>query len=250
MIRGPADSPYAGGVYHGKLVFPPQYPFKPPSIQMHTPNGRFKTDTRLCLSMSDFHPETWSPLWSVGSILSGLLSFMLETTPTQGSIETSDATKREYALRSMEHNRKNVIFRKLFMKYIQQYEEAERENASDPAAESSITQPPSSSTATPAPTTATSSDTLATASANPPSTGSANSSTLKQRRPVDANANAVAGVDAAGAVYNGGAPLQPPPMLELFGGRIRLREESIYDTLVVIIVILTCIFAAIYMQNQ
>ena len=23
------------------------------------------------MSMSDFHPETWSPLWSVGSLLTG-----------------------------------------------------------------------------------------------------------------------------------------------------------------------------------
>lgn len=62
VIRGPDDSPYAGGVYHGKLLFPAQYPFKPPGIQMCTPSGRFKVDTRLCLSMSDFHPETVSDI--------------------------------------------------------------------------------------------------------------------------------------------------------------------------------------------
>ncbi|KAG5462718.1 MAG: hypothetical protein BJ554DRAFT_3884, partial [Olpidium bornovanus] len=30
-------------------------PFKPPSIRMTTPSGRFQTDTKICLSMSDFH---------------------------------------------------------------------------------------------------------------------------------------------------------------------------------------------------
>ena len=45
-------SPYAGGVYKGKLVFPSEFPFKPPAIYMSTPNGRFKTDMRLCLSIS------------------------------------------------------------------------------------------------------------------------------------------------------------------------------------------------------
>lgn len=34
----------------------PEYPFKPPAIMMLTPSGRFATGTRLCLSMSDFHP--------------------------------------------------------------------------------------------------------------------------------------------------------------------------------------------------
>jgi ubiquitin-conjugating enzyme E2 J2 len=32
---------------------------------MITPNGRFETNRRLCLSISDFHPETWVPTWSV-----------------------------------------------------------------------------------------------------------------------------------------------------------------------------------------
>ena len=39
--------------------------------------GRFQPDTRLCLSMSDFHPSTWNPSWSVATILTGLLSFMV-----------------------------------------------------------------------------------------------------------------------------------------------------------------------------
>ena len=44
---------------------------------MITPNGRFQTNTRLCLSISDFHPDTWNPAWSVATILTGLLSFMV-----------------------------------------------------------------------------------------------------------------------------------------------------------------------------
>jgi ubiquitin-protein ligase len=59
---GAKGSPYEGGYYHGKLKFPPEYPLKPPSILMLTPSGRFKPNTRLCLSMSDFHPETWNPM--------------------------------------------------------------------------------------------------------------------------------------------------------------------------------------------
>lgn len=77
VIIGPKNTPYEGGYYHGKLVFPLLYPNKPPSIYMITPNGRFQVNKRLCLSMSDYHPESWNPLWSISSILQGLLSFML-----------------------------------------------------------------------------------------------------------------------------------------------------------------------------
>lgn len=77
VIKGVDDSPYSGGYYYGKLRFPPEYPLKPPSVFMYTPNGRFATNRRLCLSMSDFHPESWNPMWSVSSILTGLHSFMV-----------------------------------------------------------------------------------------------------------------------------------------------------------------------------
>ena len=81
---------------------------------MLTPNGRFKPNTKLCLSMSDFHPETWVPAWSVASILNGVLSFMLESTPTVGSVETSVAERRRLALASHAFNRKTPLFCELF----------------------------------------------------------------------------------------------------------------------------------------
>ncbi|KAA3676214.1 ubiquitin-conjugating enzyme E2 J2 [Paragonimus westermani] len=105
---------FSGGYYHGKLIFPREYPFRPPSIYMITPNGRFACNTRLCLSISDFHPDTWNPAWSVSSILTGLLSFMLENTYTTGSIETSVSTKRLLAESSGEFNLNSELFCELF----------------------------------------------------------------------------------------------------------------------------------------
>nr|QBH73228.1 ubiquitin-conjugating enzyme E2 j2 [Franklinothrips vespiformis] len=114
VVCGPEATPYEGGLYHGKLVFPRQFPFKPPSIYMITPNGRFKTNTRLCLSISDYHPDTWNPAWSVSTILTGLLSFMVERTPTLGSMDTSDYEKQQLAHRSLEFNLNNSVFCELF----------------------------------------------------------------------------------------------------------------------------------------
>ncbi|XP_075153912.1 ubiquitin-conjugating enzyme E2 J2 [Haematobia irritans] len=114
VVKGPEDSPYYGGYYHGTLLFPREFPFKPPSIYMLTPNGRFKTNTRLCLSISDFHPDTWNPTWCVGTILTGLLSFMLESTATLGSIETTTYEKQQLAKKSLAFNLKNPHFVELF----------------------------------------------------------------------------------------------------------------------------------------
>ncbi|KAF6039345.1 UBE2J2 [Bugula neritina] len=123
VVAGPENSPYQGGYYHGKLVFPQQYPFKPPSILMMTPNGRFKCNTRLCLSISDFHPDTWNPAWSVSTILTGLLSFMLEDQPTLGSVTTTKEVKRTYAIQSLSFNLGNQTFCELFPELAQELRE-------------------------------------------------------------------------------------------------------------------------------
>ncbi|XP_071874128.1 ubiquitin-conjugating enzyme E2 J2 [Bombus fervidus] len=114
VVKGPEKTPYEGGFYHGKLIFPAEFPFQPPSIYMTTPNGRFKVNTRLCLSISDFHPDTWNPAWSVSTILTGLLSFMIENSPTMGSINTSDHEKKQFAAQSLEYNLKDKLFCELF----------------------------------------------------------------------------------------------------------------------------------------
>lgn len=115
VITGPPYTPFEEGQYHGILRFPSEYPFKPPSISMITPNGRFACNTRLCLSMSDYHPDTWNPAWSVATILTGLLSFMTGDESTTGSITTSDNVKKRLARSSKEwNNAENQRFTKQF----------------------------------------------------------------------------------------------------------------------------------------
>jgi ubiquitin-conjugating enzyme E2 J2 len=125
-VRGPENTPYEGGIYHGKLSFPSEFPFKPPSIYMLTPNGRFKCNVRLCLSISDYHPDTWNPAWSVSTILTGLLSFMVEKNPTMGSIETSDYEKKVFAKQSWEFNLKNPTFVELFPDIVEEIREKQK----------------------------------------------------------------------------------------------------------------------------
>lgn len=121
VISGPHSTPFEGGQYHGILRFPSEYPFKPPSISMITPNGRFACNTRLCLSMSDYHPDTWNPAWSVATILTGLLSFMTSDESTTGSITTSDNVKKRLARTSKDWNTKeNQRFIKQFPDLIAQ----------------------------------------------------------------------------------------------------------------------------------
>jgi len=123
VIEGSKDTPYEGGFYWGKLIFPKEYPLKPPGVMMLTPNGRFQTGRRLCLSMSDFHPESWNPMWSVSTIITGLISFMVESAPTLGSIDTSTTEKKKFAYHSLDFNVKDDTFRKMFPEMVKRHEE-------------------------------------------------------------------------------------------------------------------------------
>uniref|UniRef100_A0A7S4A9Z4 UBC core domain-containing protein n=1 Tax=Pseudo-nitzschia australis TaxID=44445 RepID=A0A7S4A9Z4_9STRA len=123
VIEGLEKTPYAGGFYHGKLLFPKEYPLKPPSVIMMTKNGRFQPNRRLCLSMSDFHPESWNPMWSVSTILTGLYSFMIESAPTLGSVESTKSQKEKLARLSLDYNVRNPAFCKLFPEYVELHRE-------------------------------------------------------------------------------------------------------------------------------
>jgi tetratricopeptide (TPR) repeat protein/ubiquitin-protein ligase len=114
LIFGLKDCPYSDGFYLGKLIFPKNYPHKPPGIMTITPNGRFEENTRICMSMSDYHPESWNPLWNVHTIVIGLISFMVDTEHTAGCVNTDDDTKRKLALSSLAACHKHDKFKELF----------------------------------------------------------------------------------------------------------------------------------------
>lgn len=69
-----------GGLYHGRIILPAEYPFKPPSFVMLTPSGRFEIGKKICLSISERHPEHWQPSWSMRTALMALVAFL----PTKG----------------------------------------------------------------------------------------------------------------------------------------------------------------------
>lgn len=107
VIRGPSETPFEGGVYIGKLIFPSEYPMKAPSIHMLTPSGRFQINMKICMSMSDFHPESWNPMWSVATIIQGVQSFMVSDELTTGGLRASEADRKKFAKFSSAYNQKN-----------------------------------------------------------------------------------------------------------------------------------------------
>jgi len=101
-LSGPPDTPYAHGLYHGKILLPANYPFAPPDVILLTPNGRFELNKKICVSITSYHPENWNPTFNIAMVLSALREFM--STPGNnaiGAIEYSEDVRKKMALESL-----------------------------------------------------------------------------------------------------------------------------------------------------
>ncbi|KAJ7015454.1 hypothetical protein NC653_004680 [Populus alba x Populus x berolinensis] len=67
-IMGPADSPFAGGVFLVSIHFPPDYPFKPPKVSFRTKvfHPNINSNGSICL---DILKEQWSPALTISKLV-------------------------------------------------------------------------------------------------------------------------------------------------------------------------------------
>lgn len=98
-LRGPpAPSPFANGLYHGRITLPTTYPLRPPSFRFLTPSGRFEVNREICLSISGFHEESWQPAWGIRTALLALRGHMdVESRGQVGGLDADEATRKDLA---------------------------------------------------------------------------------------------------------------------------------------------------------
>ncbi|KAF9562170.1 UBC-like protein [Agrocybe pediades] len=104
-LRGPAGTEFEGGLYHFRILLPAEYPFRPPSIMILTPNGRFELNTKICISFTSYHEELWQPAWGVRTAIIGLQGFFPlkgQAAIGVGSIEYPAAERKRLAALSRE----------------------------------------------------------------------------------------------------------------------------------------------------
>jgi ubiquitin-conjugating enzyme E2 J1 len=100
-LRGPPETPYANGIYHGRITLPPTYPMRPPSFRFLSPSGRFEVNREICLSISDHHEDTWQPAWGVRTAVVALRGFMESEPGGQvGALECPESQRRLIAEQS------------------------------------------------------------------------------------------------------------------------------------------------------
>eukprot|EP00292_Cryptomonas_paramecium_P022051 CAMPEP_0113693002 /NCGR_PEP_ID=MMETSP0038_2-20120614/19421_1 /TAXON_ID=2898 /ORGANISM="Cryptomonas paramecium" /LENGTH=158 /DNA_ID=CAMNT_0000615023 /DNA_START=24 /DNA_END=500 /DNA_ORIENTATION=+ /assembly_acc=CAM_ASM_000170 len=111
-IMGPADSPYAGGVYFLNIHFPADYPFKPPKLQFTTriyhPN--INANGSICL---DILKDQWSPALTISKVLLSLSSLLTDPNPDDPLVpeiaQTYKTDREKYVSTAREWTRKYAM---------------------------------------------------------------------------------------------------------------------------------------------
>jgi len=107
FLLRPKDEPFAGGLYIGTIIAPPEYPIKPCDFKMMTPSGRFIINQKICMTNSSYHSGEWSPTWTFTGMVIGVLSIMYGddhgiSMITKGG--SSDKERKQYAKESIKYN--------------------------------------------------------------------------------------------------------------------------------------------------
>jgi ubiquitin-conjugating enzyme E2 D/E len=80
VIIGPEDSPYAGGVFKLRILFPLDYPFKCPTVtfitKIYHPN--INSAGIICL---DILKNQWSPVLTISKVLLSICSLLNDPNP-------------------------------------------------------------------------------------------------------------------------------------------------------------------------
>lgn len=109
VIFGPSDSPYQGGVFKVKILFPTDYPFKCPTVTFATKiyHPNINAAGVICL---DILKNNWSPALTVPKILLSICSLLCDPNPNdplvpeiahiyKTNLAAYNATAREWTLK-------------------------------------------------------------------------------------------------------------------------------------------------------
>lgn len=104
-LRGPSCSEFQQGIYHGRILLPAEYPFRPPDVMLMTPNGRWELNKKICLTFTGFHEEMWQPAWGIRTALIGVQAFMgarAEAAIGVGSLDYPEEEREKLAKKSQD----------------------------------------------------------------------------------------------------------------------------------------------------
>lgn len=102
---------FVGGSYIVELKAPKEFPFKPPTLRVLTPNGVFEAEHNVCLSIGSYHPNAFAPTTGILGYISLVYSAFIGWKDLRGGVGVINSATvesiKEAAAKSDDYNRKN-----------------------------------------------------------------------------------------------------------------------------------------------
>lgn len=101
------DGEYTGGEYLVRVELPKDFPFNPPSFYFMTPNGLYGLETKVCVSIGEYHKENYRATLGVDGFCKQLVSGLIGWRDLGNGINikhTSAPAKAQLARESHEYN--------------------------------------------------------------------------------------------------------------------------------------------------
>jgi len=104
------EGEFEGGEYLVRVELPDDFPSKPPSFYFMTPNGLYKPEEKVCISIGEFHADDYRAALGVFGFCTNLVSGLIGWRSMGGGINiltTKIKEKKKLAKESVEFNIKN-----------------------------------------------------------------------------------------------------------------------------------------------
>ena len=102
-MKGGKGTDYAEGIYHGRIVFPENYPnSNPPKIFFLNQSGRFEIGVQQCIWLRTHDGnDKWDPNDHICGYIMGLYSFFESSENHTGRINSDSSTRQRLAKESI-----------------------------------------------------------------------------------------------------------------------------------------------------
>ena len=96
-------TPYKDGIYHGKIVLPKNYPISPPDIYYLNQSGRYEVNKKICLTITSYHKEQWTPAWNMRTVMEAITAFFYTEGSGIGYMKGTPKERQAFAIKSRDY---------------------------------------------------------------------------------------------------------------------------------------------------
>ena len=106
------EDEFAGAEYLVTMIAPEDFPYNPPSFYIHTPNGVYGVDQKVCINIGEYHKDQYRASLGMAGFANQLISGLVGWRDLGGGINIKNTKleeKRKLSKDTIEYNKKSYL---------------------------------------------------------------------------------------------------------------------------------------------